>query len=273
MNNGIIYLNAGTKMLPRLLVSIFSLRKYYTDKISIIQIGDIGLDILDLIQEKLACEIIYIPQELRIKHSYWFEKARLHHYTKYDNNLFLDSDTLILNPITELFDMIKEHEFIVPQFAHWTTANKKIQKRLSHWKDFEPQLFDKAISSRMPSINVGVYGFIKTSELMANWFDLTIKNVRASLPEESTCHLLLNKYPSKIIDSIYNYSCKHDKKHIKTAKIIHYHGRKHCRKDQNNNYIYNSIYWVQIWQSLFNINFCDVRSWYKSCGDSHLNKL
>ena len=229
-DNGIIYLNSGKKMLPRLLVSIYSLRKVYNGNISIVQIGDDGLDIINEISDKFNCQIIYSKQELNIKHHYWFEKSRINIYTPYKNTIFIDSDTLINKNFNELFIAVDQHKFIVPQFAHWTTKNRKIQKRLSYWKNIEPDLFKKAIDSKMPSVNVGVYGFTDNSELMKNWFRTTIQIKNAPLPEESSCHLLLNRYDSCIVDSIYNYSCKHDLKPIEDAKIIHYHGRKHCRK-------------------------------------------
>jgi hypothetical protein len=270
-SSGIIYLNCGTKMLPRLLVSIFSLRKYYNGNISIIQIGDDSLEVLNLIADHFNCNIINIKQELNIRHSYWFEKSRLHKYTIYDNNIFLDSDTLVLQSIDDVFPMIEQYDFVVPQFAHWTTKNHRIRKRLSHWKHIEPDLFNSAIDSKMPSVNVGVYGFKKDSTFMLNWFDVTIQNPKAPLPEESTCHLLLNKYPSKIIDSSYNYSCKHETKPIESAKVIHYHGRKHCRKNKiTGNYLYNSIYWINTFNTIFDLNMCNVKSWYNHCKDRML---
>jgi len=270
-DNGIIYLNSGKKMLPRLLVSVYSLRKVYNGNISIIQIGDDGLDIINKISDKFNCQIIYSKQELNIKHHYWFEKSRTHLYTPYANTIFIDSDTLIINNIYELFDEIQQNDFIVPQFSNWICSGKRISKRLKSWNHIDKDLVKKTIESKMPSINVGVYGFKKISELMRHWFDFTIQNPNSPLPEEISCHLLLQKYKGKIISNKYNCSCKHDNPKLDDVKIIHYHGRKHCRF-KNGQPLFNSDLWIKSWKEIFAFNLSNIQNWYKDCGDTLLNR-
>lgn len=271
-NKGIIYLNAGAKMLPRLLVSIYTLRKHYTGPISIISIGEDHYSICNTICKTIDnTTLVNIEDNLKFRHHYWFEKSRTHLYTPYDISIFIDSDTIIVNNFDELFDEIESYDFIVPQFANWLTCGRKISNRLRTWNHIDKNLVDQTISARMPSINVGVYGFKKTSELMHNWFDFTIQNQSSPLPEETSCHLLLQKYKGKIVSNKYNCSCKHDDPRASDVKIIHYHGRKHCRF-RNQEPIFACDLWIKQWKEVFDSNLCNIQDWYARVGDSQLRR-
>lgn len=271
MSNGVIYLNAGRKMLPRLLVSVYSLKKYYNGPISIISIGEESKEISSIICKNLEINFVNVEQNLTCRHYYWFEKSRTHLYTPYDNTIFIDSDTLVVGSINELFDEIEQNDFIVPQFSNWLSSGSRISKRLKSWNHIDEDLVKRAIESKMPSVNVGVYGFKKTAEFMKHWFDFTIQNPTAPLPEETSCHLLLKKYKGKIISNKYNCSCKHDNPRLDDVKIIHYHGRKHCRF-KNGQPLFNSDLWIKAWKEIFALNLSDVQDWYKDCGDPLLKR-
>jgi hypothetical protein len=269
-NNGILYLNAGHKMLPRLLVSIHSLRKAYHGEATILIMGDYGEEYCKKIADKYSLSVIRINSDLKIRRDYWFEKSRLHLYTPYNNSIFLDSDTIVVQNFDELFDQINQHDFIACQFSHWRSSGRTISKRLRQWLSTDKELVEHTIKENIPSVNVGVYGFKKDAELMKHWFDITIKHPNAALPEESTCHLLLTQYKSNIVSGKYNCSCKHDDPTTSDTKIIHYHGRKHCSLDHDLNLKYNGNIWVDNWKEVFKNNTCDIQNWYNICGDRNL---
>ena len=270
INNGILYLNSGHKMLPRMLTSIDSLREYYSGPITILVIGDDSIELCNEIANNYSANICRINFNLKIRHHYWFEKSRLHLYTPYVNSIFLDSDTLIMNNFDELFNEIETNDFIGSQFAHWRSNGRTISKRLRQWSSTDKDLVENTINANIPSVNMGVYGFKKTSDLMKHWFDLTIKHPTASLPEETTCHMLLTQYKNKIVSNKYNCSCKHDNPKNETVKIIHYHGRKHCRLDNKLRLKYNADIWTNHWIKIFNNNTCNIQKWYDKCGDRYL---
>lgn len=271
-DNGILYYNSGTKCLARLLTSVHSLRKVYDGKICILSTGEESSYACKSISKMYNCMFKEVSNSLNIKHDYWFEKSRMHLYTPFENTLFIDSDTIIQKDPSVLFDEIEKNDFIVPQFSSWTTKTKIIQKRLHKWDMIDIDLVNYTIQKNDPSVNVGVFGFNKKSLLMKNWFDFTIQNLDAVLPEESSCHLLLNLYKGKIIDSKYNYSCKHDKKNIDDSIIIHYHGNKHCRLDQNGSLLYNAEKWLEHWKEIYYKNICFIQKWYNKIGDGKLKE-
>lgn len=272
-NRGIIFLNAGTKMLPRLLVSIHSLKKHTNSNIALLSIDGEGQDYCQKLCEHFNIQLITIPKSLANRKYYWFEKARLHLYTPFDTSIFLDSDTVVLRNFDELFDEVKKNDFIACQFSHWTSNGRTISKRLKQWSDTHPDLVSNTINANIPSVNVGVYGFQKNAEFMKHWFDITITHPSANLPEESTCHFLLTQYKSKIVSNKYNCSCKHDDPKAKDVKIVHFHGRKHCRIDKPIAFKYNSDIWLKEWIEVYNKNLCDIKSWYRNMGDRYINNF
>ena len=161
MSNGIIFFNQGLKCLPRLITSLNSLKKVYSGNISIISVGNDSngyvKDIANYFQ--IDCKLLENTEISSLKHSAFFEKSRQHLYTPYDNTIFLDSDTIVLKDISELFPEIEKHHFIVPQFANWKTSKGIIQSRLKEYYEWYPELIDECIRRNGPSVNVGVFGF------------------------------------------------------------------------------------------------------------------
>lgn len=273
MTDGILYYNVGTKCLARLLTSIHSLRKVYSGNICILSSGEESHYACKSISQKYDCIFKEVEKSIDFKHYYWYEKSRMHEYTPFENTIFIDSDTIIQKDPSDMFEMIQEHDFVVPQFGQWTTQTRVINKRISRWLDIDKDLVDFTLQNKFPSVNVGVYGFNKKSALMKNWYDFTIQNKTATLPEETTCHLLLNLYKGKVVDSLYNYSCKHDLKDVKEAVVIHYHGNKHCRLSEDGELLYNAELWVENWMEVFNTNTCNVMKWYGNIGDGKLKRF
>lgn len=269
--DGIIFLNAGTKMIPRLLVSIYSLKKHTDKNIAIISVEGEGHDYCEKLADTFKIQLITIPKTLQNKKYYWFEKARLHLYTPFERSIFLDSDTVVLKNFDDLFNQIENHDFIACQFADWRSNGRTISKRLRQWSDTNSELVEHTIASNIPSVNMGVYGFKKSAELMKNWFDITITHPTANLPEESTCHLLLTQYKSKIVSSKYNCSCKFDNPKAKDVRVVHFHGRKHCRMSDASNYKYNSDIWIKEWLEVYHQNINNIQNWYNFVGDRYVS--
>lgn len=273
MQEGILFYNTGTKCLPRLLVAIHSLRKQYIGNVCILSSGNDGVDICKDISIEYNCIFLEMNSDIEdMKHHYWFEKSRMHKYTPFYKTIFMDSDTVTIKDPSDLFKVIEDYKFVVPQFANWTTQNGIIQNRLKMWESIDKKLVEETLSKKAPSVNVGVYGFTKDSEFMNNWFDFTIQNPNAVLPEESSCHLLLNRYQGIVVDGKYNCSCKFDNPMRDDVRIIHYHGRKHCREKEGV-YQFHGTNWVEQWMGVLHENVCDVNSWFGKCGDRYLRKV
>lgn len=274
MNNGILYINQGIKCIPRLIVSIYSLKKHYNGNICIVSIGE---------ESNLWCLKIakhfgiyaFCIDKTNITGSsgdIYFEKARMNLFTPFDNTLIIDSDTLIIKDPSDIFPIIAENEFVLTQFSDWRTNGRTISHRIRQWSSICPDKVEDVISSNLPSINCGVVGFAKKNEFMEHWFDFTLKNPTAHLREETSAHVLLKSYKNKIVDSRYNCSCKYDNPRKDDVRIVHYHGRKHCRM-KDGKLLYNADMWVEVFEEVRKQNICGIMEVIPNAGDRYLRGL
>ncbi len=128
----VLYYNRGDKCIIKLLVSISSLKKHYNDDIVVVLEGKQNPYLIERLK-KLNVVIKEIKQHsannpLAIKPS-------LHKYvTEYRQVLYLDSDTLIVKPLDEIFHNIKKYGFVVTQFSNWkTNVRGSVQRRIRAW--------------------------------------------------------------------------------------------------------------------------------------------
>ena len=256
---GIIYFNTGRKCLVRLIVSLYSLRKVYDGNLSLLTSGEDEPE-YDIISKTFNLNIIknkHIASEG--ENRVYLEKCLTHLNTPYDTTIWLDADTIILkDPSEDLWRNAEENEFAISQFSTWTTQGGRIGKRIRSWEKIYPEYIEEAIKFGS-AINCGVISFQKTSKLMMDWYELAIKGRYNFIPDESCCQLILHRYPHIILDDKYNTSCKYSKIHEDTF-VIHYHGRKHCRLDENNNPIYNADIWLKYYNECIELNICDIQN-------------
>jgi hypothetical protein len=111
-----------------------------------------------------------------------------------------------------------------------------------------------------PAVNCGIFAFKKNARFMVDW----CKNVEPGrnnfIPDETGMQVVLHKYPHIVADQIYNCSCKYSTPHSDKTKIIHFHGRKHCRIDKNGKLIYGGDIWVSEFEDAINKNFMNIKS-------------
>jgi len=72
-------------------------------------------------------------------------KTRLQEFTPYENTLYIDSDTLVMAPIDELFDLIEQHHMLVTSMKRWTTKDVRISRRINTWASLYPDLIKAAL--------------------------------------------------------------------------------------------------------------------------------
>jgi hypothetical protein len=260
MAKGVIYFNLGSKCLLRAIVSIHSLRKHYDGPIAIISTGDVSNSLCKSLFKNTNIQIIeaVFSKSLEGKNDVYLKKASVNDWTPFDISVFLDADTLVRGPIDELFDLAEKHDFVVPQFTHWTTTGTKaIKRRIEGWETIYPELMEDAHSFG-PAVNCGVFAFKKNTEFAVKWCD-DIKPGRSNfIPDETGMQVVLHKYKHTVCDQKYNVSCKHSDPYDKDAKIIHYHGRKHCRMNEDGKIQYGGDLWIKEYEKAIEENFLNI---------------
>lgn len=239
MSDGVIVYNIGTKMLVRLCVMLHSLRENYEGNVSIIA-DSCSYDTCKDISERYKVDIIKADFPQLEKNTAYLNACLMPTVTPYDNTLWIDSDCVVLKKFSEIFKDIRDSKFVISQFSNWTTYKGLVYKRIKSWRKFYPEMIDKALSFG-PAINCGVFGFSSDSQLAKDWYEKALPGRKGFIPDETCCQLMLPFYDHKILDPIYNTSCKFGEV-TKDTKIIHFHGRKHCRI-KNGEFLFNSELW------------------------------
>jgi hypothetical protein len=255
--NGVVYFNVGRKCLYRLIVSIYSLRKVYSGPISLLYTEEEQKE-YNIISKTFDVNIVKnkITAETG-KNAVYLEKCLTHLNSPFENTLWLDSDTIILkDPTTEMWENSEKYEFAICPLANWKSNGKKIKDRIETWKNVYPEFIEAAINFG-PAINCGVLSFNKSSKLMKDWYSLAVKNREAFIPDEVCCQIILPRYKHQIMSEIYNTSCKYSKL-TEDTKVIHFHGRKHCRIDENGKLLFMGEVWVKFYKECVEKNICEI---------------
>jgi hypothetical protein len=251
MNQGLVYYNVGKSVLVRLAVSLYSCRLIYKGPITILSDLEGFGECLKIAEYfKTDCKLINLKDAP--KRQCLLNKCVLHETSPYDITVFLDADTIVLKDFTLLFELAEKHEFVTTKFCNWETHYRRIKQRIDQWGQFYPDLIQPAMDYKY-AINTGVFAFRKDSLLMKDWFDYAIKGYRMFIPDETCCQLIIPKYPHILMESDYNESCKYGKITDKTI-IIHFHGKKHARID-NEKFIYNSDIWYSYFDKVKDLPF------------------
>lgn len=275
MKKGVIYFNYGTGCIPRLLTSLHSLRKYYQGNVTIISQGeDSGKFFFtakdDIEFQKLNVDIKEITVEVPAGHSYGFLITTMADtYTPYDLTIWLDADTLVRGSIDELFDVANEYEMAVPNFANWGTSKGTMVKRINFWKQYYPELIEKAIEFGS-AVNCGVYAWKRSAKFMQEWYEKTLPGRDSFIPNETCMQVILPQYPHKIVDQKFNCSCKYSNAYDADTRVIHYHGRKHCRL-RDGKLLNHADLWIAEYKEVLEKNICDIKNW-EPGGDRNLSK-
>jgi len=230
-DRGVIFYNSGWKCLVRVAVAMHSLRKHWDGGCTLVMDGenDESLKIAARICEQNGCELMHTTFKTPTgAKTALLNKTQMDDKTPYKTTVFLDADTVVRQPFLELFDYAMKVDYVVPQFAGWETKGK-IRKRIKSWKSVWPQYVKEACEYG-PALNCGVYAWQHGSKFMADWYMHALPGRNISrIPDETVMQLLAPQYDFKVASHWFNVSCKYDDPVSDEARIIHYHGNKHCR--------------------------------------------
>lgn len=268
MTNGVIYYNTGLKCLPRLLVSLYTLRKHYSGSVTILSQGEESHPKCHEIAKSVdgdnhVKEVNYgVPNG---NNKTFLEACLSHLTTPYITSMWLDADTIICGDIIDIINTAEEHEFAVCQFANWTSKSR-VASRIKAWEKLYPDMMEKALNFG-PAINCGVFAFRRDAKVMQDWYNLALPGRENFLADETCLQVILHKYPHKILPAKYNCSCKYGKVDDPDVRIIHFHGKKHCRVGLP----FNAKLWFDKFIEVTNLNLANVTSW-ASQYDPHIRR-
>lgn len=226
--NGVVYWNHGKRCLARLLTSLFSLRRHYSGPVTVMNEGRPppwarrGL-------EELGAKISILPEG----NEYGLvKKSRVWAQSPYDNTLFLDSDTVVLADPTPLLVLCEQGPgLVVTAFCGWSTSGRRISARIEPWTAVDRAATRRALRYG-EAINTGVMAWRRGNPAMEDYQRLTERGMQARMGrktlDEIAMQLAITRHTHDLAAQEWNCSCVYGT--LPQAKIVHYHGHKHCRQ-------------------------------------------
>ncbi|MEM3000645.1 MAG: hypothetical protein QXU32_00525 [Nitrososphaerales archaeon] len=268
MSEGIIYYNTGTACCARLLVSAYTLRKHYSGNVTILSEGNESLEIVPRIASAIGVDYKDVKIDVpKGRGQAYLAKTKLYTISPYNITVFIDADTIIKGRVDELFTWAKAYSFVATQMVNWVTQHGIVHRRIKLWERICPELITQAVQFGK-AVNTGVFGFTKDATILNEWFDLAHRGRNAGMPicDELACQILLPHHKNYIAPSDFNCSCRFGNPNSDNVRIVHYHGRKHCRIDKSSNsnppkLICNGDLWVKEFIELYSKNVANVRRW------------
>lgn len=235
---GVVYLLTGPAHGPRMVASLYSLRRHYDGPVRLFTTQPASHAIGDrcAADERLRVEHRRFPQVQGRKNSSFLTKIAVLASQPYRTTLYLDADTLVAGSVDELFELADHEDFGVTQFANWRTTKRVMRRRIEAWRNvasdrFDPtghaSLIEDALADQ-PAINAGVVVLRTDRPAVRHWRDLAVAGRNTFICDEIALQLITARYAHRVFDCRFNCSpvCA---KGTKDVRIWHFHGERHLR--------------------------------------------
>lgn len=261
MTQGFMYMLVGLKHASVLAVSIRSLREHWDGPILLVagcpSSEELCHKIRDATDGEVLIEVWNAPtrktMEGAAKGIQYANKTLMHHFSPFEKTIFLDADTMVLGPPTQLFP--KDDEVHVTQFANWVTNESPVRGRIEGWRQWSSSVAMMQ-ANPIPAINTGVIGFSRTSrKFFEAWQTLTHKNL-CFICDEIACQLMFHKHPHEVHDDRWNWSPNHSPRALEDdVRIAHFHGKKHMKVERAR------ALWWPAYVRAYAENFAEIQTW------------
>lgn len=270
----VFYLISGPSHLPYLVTSIWSLRTkaQFTGEVVVFAWPESSLAAKVMSLDKSLGITLVARTPRGVGHNSTFlEKIHLmQEFAGEQGAVFIDADTLPVQPIDHLFDVLYFSKMVAVQFSDWTTQKRLIKNRLMKLAGVEECRVDltRCFDDNIPSINNGVLACKGDSKCLARWASLTAQVCgTVFIPDEVCLHPIVAsddfKEEGVILygDSGFNTSPKYQHPDLqdKDVRIWHFHGDSNVRPVKS---IRGFELWWPSWEACLNNNVGNSREWF-----------
>jgi hypothetical protein len=259
---GFVFFNFGGRCIARLLVALYTLRKFYSGRVVVfLAKGDPFCEAAEADIAEYADVVWFDLEKLATRNLKCVIKPALFEMSPFDHTIMLDGDLLFQANPWELMDPLVEKGFLVTKFSTWHTDGRKMAARMNKF-DKNPLVTPEQIevfrgvmpNPKVAAINIGVMGWSKRCpEVMARWKELTLSIAGVHMADEHAAQITYPFYPTALMGPEWNESCVFPSRPgFAHAKVLHYHGGKHSAPERA-----SSRLWLQALQRLWE----DSPSW------------
>jgi hypothetical protein len=232
---GVVIFHFGYEYGLRLLVCLYTLRKYYSGPVTVFLRDDKASKELRPLIEKMDISV-----EMKRGMSQSFDRHRVFLESPYESTLSIDSDTIFQGPIDELWEPLEREGCLVtrcripsygvegtPQRPGWGNRVGHLQsvKTLLTQTDFDGAM-DRLL--RGTDINIGMLGFSrpKGNAFLQDWTEHMERGqkLRAVIMDEILIVSLYWKYPHALVEDKWNCPASEyfRQSNVGDARMIHY---------------------------------------------------
>jgi len=240
MTSGVLYmLISNPQSAPRLCVSIWSLRKYYDGPIAIVA-NEATEDVVRKIADAFDAQVVMIDVPRYKRNGHFLLKPQMWKWTPFDRTVFMDSDTLVVANIDEMFTAVDRAPYFVTSFSNWRSNGRKISRRVEGMRGRSPMvdhLLDCQKRTPTVALNTGVLGWNADADGMY-WWEFIVEAISLGtgnrppwIADELAMQILFENTDYCLLGRRFNCSPLFDEDE-KEPIVWHFHGRKHMRDER-----------------------------------------
>jgi len=281
------YLMSGPAHLPYLVVSLFTLRRWWDGPIRL-HAWDESIDIVDKIAEDKRLSITKVHRrepELRRKdgmggNSQFADKIRMMQGVPDTAAIYLDADTMVTGSLSDLVIPLIEdgiEEFAGTQFNNWRTNSGVVKKRIQRLEgrqSVNQKAVELLLNNPMPSVNGGVFSCYPRTELLAKWYEWTCDCRDLFIADETVLHAVMaESFQTKfgiVAEGTHNSSPRHSQLHPNQVHVWHFHGDSNVRPNKSPRGV---DLWWPVYQQCLKWNIGYINNWKDSCRNKWIPKL
>ncbi len=241
MTREVAYLYCGGKMWPRLIVSLWTLRKHWEGAVRVYCATEKDVDWIGQTCAELGCETV-LMEAPEASGSSPRGKLALTQNVVAENIVYIDADTVVEGDISPMFG----YPLALTSHGDWTTKGRRVREQLVSYRGYS-DLLDPLIALQLegeyPHINAGTFGFVGGCPQIRLWQEVVGEVVRVIkahpeqftkdktfVPADTAFQLITSQVRHIVLDDRYNCCCRHGL-HWDDPIVRHYCGRRHGRND------------------------------------------
>lgn len=279
MERTVYYLMSFPAHAPYLATSLLSLRRHWSGRIKVFAWQE-SIEIARLLAEdkRIEADVILDDPAYKGKNSQFIHKIQLMREQPSGPNLYLDADTLVNGPLTEMFSNAQFFGFAATQFCDWDTGGNLIRGRIEKLREFpkiDPIWIDRVTTEVHPSVNGGVFACMPDSPVLPLWHSWSYEARSVFISDECVLHLMAAMFDPTdqltVMPGIFNSSPKYvSQSETDRVRVWHGHGDCWVRPAKSRE---GWAMWSAAMREAIELNVGGIRGWYKGVNNKYLNEL
>ena len=275
----VCYLLSYPAHAPYLATSLLSLRKHWHGRVKVFAWRE-SIDIVQqlCLDRRVEADFEEVIPSYRGKNDQFLHKVELMQQQPAGPNLYLDADTLVNGPLTEMFSNAEYFGFAATQFNDWDTSGKLIRGRIERLAEFptiDKKLVEEVCSNPYPSVNGGVFSCMPNSSVLSVWHRWSSAAKSIFICDECVLHLMVPMFGPierlTVMPGIFNSSPKYVPQ-SETGRVRVWHGHGDCWVRPAKSREGWSM-WSTAMREALKLNVGGIRQWYKNVDNKFLNEL